>query len=145
MRPRTDVLEFPVFGPRYRLDWDVAFNTEIPLTLTLELGANKSTIDLYDLRVTNLELKTGASDTRLMLPSKGRLRADLDLGAASLEVVVPEGVAARIKIDQGISSVNVDEARFPRIGGIYKSPDFDSASNAVDLTIDAGAAQIKVR
>jgi hypothetical protein len=79
------------------------------------------------------------------LPARGRYRADFDLGAASLEVTVPDGLAARIRASVGMAGVSVDESRFPRNGNYYQSPDFDSAANSVDMTIDAGAASIKVR
>jgi hypothetical protein len=59
-------------------------------------------------------------------------------------VIVPQGVAARIRIDTGVSDVKVD-SRFPRVGNVYQSPDYESAANAVDMDIDAGAAQIAVR
>jgi len=97
MRPAKDVFDFPFFGPRHQLDWYVALNSEIPVALKLNLGANKSDLDLHDMNITDLKLETGASDTRLTLPSRGRFHADLDLGAASLEVVVPQGLSARIR------------------------------------------------
>jgi len=145
MRPSRDFLDFPFFGPHAQLDWDVALNAEIPLALTLSAGANKSVLDLQDMNITDLKVETGASDTRVTLPACGRLRADFDLGAASLELVVPQGVAARIHASIGAADLKVDQARFPRAGGVYQSPDFDSAANAVDISIDAGAASIKVR
>ena len=132
-------------GSFRRYDWAVHFNPDIPMTLKLEMGANKSRVDLSDLRVTDLKLETGASDTRVILPKQGRLRADFDLGAASLDVTVPDGVAARIRVNQGVSDVKVNQSRFPRSGNFYQSPDFDSAANSVDITIDAGAAGITVR
>jgi hypothetical protein len=111
----------------------------------LNVGANKSMLDLRDLNITDLKLETGASETRLTLPARGRFRADLDLGAASLEVTVPDGLSARIRASLGAADFKIDETRFPRSGGYYQSPDYDSAVNAVDMTIDAGAASIKVR
>ena len=111
----------------------------------MNLGANKSVLDLRDMSITDLVLDTGASDTKLMLPSKGRFRADLDLGAASLEVIVPEGLSARIHASLGAADMKVDESRFPRNGKYYQSPDYDTAVNAVDMTIDAGAASIKIK
>jgi hypothetical protein len=146
MRPAKDILGFPFFfGPSSQFDWDVALNTEIPTELIFNLGANKSTIDLCDMNITDLKLETGASDTRLTLPSRGRIRADLDLGAASLEVIVPDGVSARIRASIGAADLKVDESRFLRSGNTYQSPDFETATNAADITIDAGAASIKVR
>jgi hypothetical protein len=145
MKPKKDALDFPFFGPRVQLDWDVALNSQVPLALTLNVGANQSTLDLRDLTLNDLKLETGASDTHVILPARGRYRADFDLGAASLEVTVPDGLSARIRASVGMAGVSVDETRFPRNGSYYQSPDFDDAPNAVDMTIDAGAASIKVR
>jgi len=144
MRPARDLLDFPFFGPASRLDWDVALNADVPTALSLRLGANKSILDLHDMSITDLELKTGASETRLTLPSRGRFRADLDLGAASLEVIFPEALSARIRASIGAGDLKIDESRFPRSGAVYQSVDFDTATHAVDMTIAAGAASIKI-
>ena len=144
MRPTKDVMDFPFFGPRTQLDWDVALNAEIPTALTLSLGANKSMLDLHDMNITDLKLETGASETRVTLPAHGRFRADFDLGAASLEVTIPDGLSARIRASLGAADLKINESRFPRNGSYYQSPDYDSAANAVDMTIDAGAASIKI-
>jgi hypothetical protein len=145
MRPAKDVMDFPFLGPRTQLDWDVSLNSQIPTALTLNVGANKSMLDLHDLNITDLKLDTGASDTRITLPAHGRFHADFDLGAASLEVTVPDGLSARIRASIGAASLQVNESRFPRNGSYYQSPDYDAAVNAVDMTIDAGAASIKVK
>ena len=144
MKPAKDFLDFPFFGPHTQLDWDVALNAEIPIGLKLNLGANKSELDLHDMKITNLDLDTGASDTKIILPSHGRFRADFDLGAASLEITVPEGLSARIHASLGAADLKINETRFPRNGSYYQSPDYDGAANSVDMTIDAGAASIKV-
>jgi hypothetical protein len=145
MRPVNDFMSFPFIGPSNQLDWDVAINANIPTALKLNLGANKSVIDLHDLNITDLKLETGASETQLTLPSNGRFNADLDLGAASLTVVIPDGLSARIKASLGAADIKVDESRFPRGGGYYQSPDYETAANAADITIDAGAASIKIK
>ena len=144
LRPAKNALDFLFLGPRSRLDWDVSLNAGIPIALNLNLGANKSVIDLRDMNITSLDLDTGASETKLTLPSSGRFTADLDLGAASLEVIIPEGLAARIRATLGVAEIKIDPLRFPRIGGIYQSPGFDTAENSVDMSIDAGAASVRV-
>ena len=145
MRPAHDFMSIPFIGPSNQLDWDVALNANIPTSLKMNLGANKPTIDLRDLMITDLKLETGASETQLTLPAKGRFHADLDLGAASLTVTIPDGLSARIKASLGAANMNVDESRFPRSGGYFQSPDYETAANAADITIDAGAASIKIR
>ncbi len=145
MRPAHDFMSIPFIGPSNQLDWEVALNANVPTSLRMNLGANKSTIDLRDLNITDLKLETGASETQLTLPSKGRFLADLDLGAASLTITIPDGLSARIKASVGAVDMKVDESRFPRSGGYYQSADYETAVNAADITIDAGAASIKIK
>jgi hypothetical protein len=145
MKPARDFMDIPFFGPRNQLDWDLALNAEIPTALAFSIGANKSMLDLHDMSITDLKLETGASDTRLTLPALGRFSADFDLGAASLEVIIPDGLSARIRTSLGAADLKVDLSRFPRNGSYYQSPDYGTAENAVDMTIDAGAASIRIR
>jgi len=145
MRPASDITSIPFFGPHTQLNWDVALNANIPIALSLSVGANKSMLDLRDMNITDLKLETGASETHLTLPARGRFKADLDLGAASLEVTVPEGLSARIRASLGAADLKIDESRFPRNGNYYQSPDYDTAANTVDMNIDAGAASIRIK
>jgi hypothetical protein len=144
MRPAKDFMDFPFFGSHTQLDWDLALNSEIPTALALSLGANKSILDLRDMNITDLKLETGASDTRLTLPARGHFRADFDFGAASLELIIPDGLSARIRASLGAADMKIDESRFPRNGSYYQSRDYDSAAKVVDMTIDAGAASIRI-
>jgi hypothetical protein len=145
MKPATDFMDFPFGGSHYQIDWDVALNANIPISLSLDLGANKSILDLHDLHIVDLDLDTGASDTKLTLPSKGRFRAKLDAGAASLEITIPQGLSARINASVAVGEIKVDETRFPREGKYYQSADYETAANSVDLIIDAGAASVKIK
>lgn len=141
MRPAKDFIDFPFFGPHSQLDWDVALNPSIPTALELHLGANKSTMDLRDLKITDLTLKSGASETTLTLPATGRLNADFEIGAASLTLIVPDGVAIRVRASLGAGDLNVDRTRFPA----NESADFASAPNAIDINIKGGACSVKVK
>ncbi|GAB4539461.1 MAG: hypothetical protein Fur002_04640 [Anaerolineales bacterium] len=144
MRPAQDAVSFP-FGGKIQLDWDVALNPQIPLDLEFNLGANKATLDLRDLSIKHLNLDTGASETMIYFPARGRFSADVDCGAASLEMTIPAELSARIRATVVAGDLNLDKARFPRNGAYYQSPDFDSAPNVVDISIDAGAASVKIK
>ncbi len=95
---------------------------QVPTALTLNVGANKSMLDLRDLNLTDLKLETGASDTHVTLPARGRYRADFDLGAASLNITIPDGLSARIRASVGVADFKVDESRFPRNAAIINPP-----------------------
>lgn len=126
-------------------DWTVGLNRRVPIQLSLHTGANASEVDLTDLKVTDLELDTGASRTELTLPSTGRLTARVKVGAAKVRITVPTRMAVRLEVHGGLSSVKVDQARFPQAAGVYRSPDFDRAEHRVELSIEAGAAEVEVR
>jgi hypothetical protein len=142
MNPPSPPLAF--FSGTRGNDWDLRLNSEIPMALNLQTGADQARVDLSSIRVTELKVSTGASQTDITLPGRGRSRAEFGLGAASLTIRVPAGVAARIRVSQGVSDVKIDQARFPRTGGGYQSSDYETAENAVDVKIEAGAAEIRV-
>lgn len=131
--------------PGESLDWDIRLNRDIPLSLKIDSGASASILDLSDLKVTDLDIDTGASSTELTLPANaGNTHVDIDTGASSLKVNIPSGVAASIRVKSGIASVNVNP-RFSRLdGGLYQSTDYSTAANRIDMTIDAGVGSIEV-
>ncbi len=57
----------PMFGSQ-GMHWDVRLNESVSLVLNVESGASASRLDLTDLRVTDLTIKTGASSTHLPCP-----------------------------------------------------------------------------
>lgn len=135
----------PFWGDTVALDWQFDVNPQIPLTLDIGAGAGKAELDLTNLLVSDLVLKTGASETNLHLPARaGLTRVKVGAGAASLSLHVPEGVAARIQVRSGLSSIRVDQQRFPKQNGVFLSPDFDEAANKVDVDIEAGVGSITV-
>jgi hypothetical protein len=157
-------LHIDVEGPEFWLfrgtgeprSLQVRLGQAIPLQrIEINGGATDLNVDLTGLRVERLELSAGASNGRVRLPAQGRLAAEVSAGASSLAIEVPPGVAARIRSSGGLAGFDVDEQRFPVVGGDgipglagqreYRSPDFDTAANRVDLQVSAGAASISVR
>ena len=126
--------------------WTVGLTREVPLELTVEGGASRTRLDLAELRVRRLHIKTGASETTVTLSrAAGMTDVKAEAGAASLTFIVPNGVAARIRSTVALGSVNVDEGRFPRFGNDYQSADYGSATNRVDIAINGGVGSVRVR
>jgi hypothetical protein len=147
-RRRGDALDVTL-EPRGRRrrsdDWEVGLSRALPLSLRIEAGANRADLDLADMRIDDLDVETGASETSITVPSAGRTRATVRCGAARVGIRIPERVAARIVSRTGLASMRVDEARFPRYEGGYRSPGFDEAPDRVDLTVEGGAATVEIR
>lgn len=129
----------------HRAEWTIGLTTEIPLDLRFDTGAARTVLDLRDLRVRSLEVHTGASETRILLPrAAGATAVRAEAGAASLTIEVPTGVAARIRSRVALGSSQVDQARFPRVGDAYESPDYATAANRVDIDMSGGVGSLRV-
>ncbi len=126
--------------------WTLGLTREVPLELKVETGASRARLDLRDLKLRRLELKTGASESTVILPQAGGATdVHAEAGAASLTFIVPTGVAARIKSKMALGSNQIDEALFPRMGDGFQSPDYASAANRVDLDIQGGVGSVGIR
>ena len=126
--------------------WNVGLTGEVPLDLRLEGGASRTRLDLRESKLRRLELKTGASETTVILPrAAGATDVRAEAGAASVTFLVPTGVAARIGTRMGLGSIQVDESRFPRMGDGYQSIDYATAENRIDLDIQGGVGSVRVR
>lgn len=126
-------------------EWEIGLTAEVPLDLRLDGGASRGLIDARDLRLRSLELHTGASETRVLLPrAAGVTTVRAEAGAASLTIEVPAGVAARIRSRMALGSSQIDQARFPAVAGGFESPDYATAANRVDIDVSGGVGSVKV-
>ena len=101
-------------------------------------------MDLSALRVRRLEIKTGASETQVRLPEAGVTSVRAEAGLAVLTIQVPRGVAAHIRSGMDLGSVSVDEGRFPRSLDEWRSADYDTAQNRVEIDIQGGLGSVRV-
>jgi len=125
---------------------DLTLSPNVPITsLTVQTGATDARLDLSSLRVSALDMSIGAATTWLRLPQAGQTTAHISGGASTLTIEIPQGVAAQIQLRGGLSTVNVDQSRFPQVSdNVYRSPDYDTAANKVDLSIETGVTTIQI-
>lgn len=137
----------PVFSSSNNADrWTLNLNRAVPLNLRVEGGAAEANLDLRQLMVRTLSLELGAASTRVQLPENaGLTQVTLRSGMAETRVTVPANVAARIHTRSGLATVDVDERRFPKRDGFYQSADWDTATNKVEISIEAGLTNVIVR
>jgi hypothetical protein len=135
----------PFVGPSEGV-WRFHLTQEIPSTLLVEAGASSLNIDLRDVPVTRLELKTGASSSNVTMPARGVSMLDVEAGVASVNIHVPDGTAARIRMKEGVSSLDVDTNRFPRLDtGLYQSSGFETAADRTEINIESGLGSVSVK
>jgi hypothetical protein len=119
---------------------------DIPLALSVEFGAGESDLDLTGIRVTNVDLHSGAGRSRVRMPdSAGQTVGTISGGIGEVALQIPTGVAADIYISGGIGSREVDQVRFPSLGGgHYRSPDYETVANRVELRANVGVGKLIV-
>lgn len=133
------------WGSQHRFDWFIHLSDEIPLDLKLKTGASDTRLNLTDLLVRDLRVDTGASQTEIHLPNGiAHTKAVVKSGVASVKIYVPEGVSARIRTKGGLMDARVNRDRFPRTGGVYQSPDYETAANKVEVFVDMGVGSVMV-
>jgi LiaF transmembrane domain len=117
----------------------------VPLDLQVNAGASDTTLNLADLQVPSLSLETGASRSRVILPTHGQTSVRIEGGAAAITLEVPTNVAAQITVDDAPNALQIDETRFPRNGRDYRSPNFDTATDRVTIRLNVGASRVVVQ
>ena len=135
---------FP-WGTTGGFSWQIYLNPEVPFDLTLKTGASETRLNLTDLKITNLFLDTGASSTSISMPAHaGYTKATVHAGAASVDIRFPQNVAGLLHIQTGLAGININNTRFVQNGNTYKSPDYDMATDKVELNVEAGVGRISI-
>jgi len=148
LRARGDTFfaGWPFASMQGGLQWNISLSREIPLQLELETGASESRLDLQELRVSELTIKTGASSSTITLPGNaGQTRVVVQSGAASVDLFVPQGVAGRIRVQSGLAGIHIDPNRFPPAASGYETPGYENAANKVDISVETGVGSVTVR
>jgi hypothetical protein len=126
---------------------DLSLSPSVPITsLSVQTGAAQAHLDLSQLHVSTLDMSIGAATAWVRFPSAaGLTTSQISGGASTLTIEIPSGVAAQIQHQGGLSTLNIDQSRFPEVSdNLFRSPDYDTAANKVDLTIETGVTTIQI-
>ena len=136
-------------------DIQIRLASDVPTSLTLNVGAGEFDVDLSDVRVSDARVNVGASSLRFVLPKPtGDVSIRLNGGASNIVIVVPDGVDARVATTGGLLSLRSDNTRLGSGGGTggcvacgssVETSGYGSAHDRVTVTISAGASSIVVR
>lgn len=89
----------------------VTLTRSVPLRLDLELGAAEARLDLGGLLLREVEIETGASDSRVSFDRPNRIpmeRLSINAGAANLRLTgVANANARALRVESGVGNVDV--------------------------------------
>ena len=128
----------------FRNEWDLRLNNDVPMNLSLEMGAGTSDLQLAGLSLTGLDVKLGAGKSTVDL--SGGLTRDLDVtintGAANITVQLPRDVGVRVEINAGLTAINAPG--LTKDGNVYTNDAYGVSDVTLQIKMEAGVGQINV-
>jgi hypothetical protein len=126
--------QFVVNGARRA--WDVTVPSDIPVAMTLNLGAGDFLLDLSTVLVTSATINNGASNLELALPApRGNVPITISTGASSVLLRVPAGAQYEVRVTGALNSITGDQT----------SSGYAAASDRLTITISSGVSSITIR
>jgi hypothetical protein len=149
-------------------EWQIDLNPTVASDITAHSGGGNVKLNLAGMTVTNLLVDTGGGNMDVVLPDNaanlsvtaktgggnvsveigsgttGSNTVNASSGAGNVAACVPSGIAAKVHATSGLGKVIVGSGFSQLDGNTYQSPDYDSAPNRVEITVNSGAGNVSV-
>jgi hypothetical protein len=150
----------------YRNEWDLRFNEDAPMEMSIDLGAGRTDLTLGSLALTRINIDAGAGEVDVDLSGSQSLTvldfnmgvgsATIDLtgdwqndleaaingGVGELTLRLPKGVGVRVEVDSGIGSV--DASGLTKDGDVYVNDAYGESDVTLRIEVNAGVGQINL-
>jgi len=128
----------------FRNEWDLRLNNDVPMNLSLEMGAGTSDLQLAGLSLTGLDIILGAGKCTVDL--SGDWTRDLDAaiqtGAANITVRLPKDVGVRVEVVAGPTAINA--FGLTKDGNVYTNAAYGVSDVTLQIKMEAGVGQINL-
>jgi len=128
----------------FRNEWDLRLNNDVPMNVSLEMGAGTSDLQLAGLSLTGLDINAGAGEYTVDL--SGDWAHDLDVsietGATGIIVRLPSDVGARVTVEAGPHTV--EAPGLTKDGEVYTNAAYGVSDVTLQIKIEAGVGQVNL-
>ena len=128
----------------FRNEWDLRLNNDVPMNLSLDMGAGNSNLQLAGLSLTGLDVNLGAGISKIDL--SGDWMHDLDVafvsGAAEITVKLPKDIGVRVKVEAGPTLVNAPG--LTKDGNVYTNAAYGTSDVTLQIDLQAGIGAINL-
>lgn len=142
------------FMKSYRNDLRIKLNGELGYKIKADLGASSFKMDLSDVKVSSLDLSTGATSGEIKFGEKFfRPEATISTGASSFTIKVPKNIGLVLYNNSGMVSVSYEKAGLKKTDqisageSVYADSNYQHGgenSNYLTLHLKAGASSINI-
>jgi hypothetical protein len=128
----------------FRNEWNLRLNDEVPMELSVDMGAGKSDLQLAGLSLTGLDVSLGAGESTFDL--SGSWARDLDVtidgGAGNISVRLPKNVGVRVEIEAGLGKI--EAPGLTKDENVYTNAAYGVSEVTLHISLKAGIGQIKL-
>lgn len=128
-----------------RYDWDLKLPSDVPLELSVDMGAGQADLDLTGTMLREIRVNLGAGDTTVDLSGAWDhdVTGELNTGAGKLTLKVPADVGVRIVgYQDGLGSYRADG--FEQDGDALVNDAYETADVRFDLVLRRGLGDVTI-
>jgi len=128
----------------FRNEWSLRLNNDVPMDLSVDMGAGISDLQLADLSLTSLDVSLGAGNSTIDLSGgwASDLDATIDAGAGDITVRLPSEIGVRVEVEAGLGTI--DAPGLKQDGDIYTNSAYGVSDVTLHVHIEAGIGRINL-
>jgi hypothetical protein len=132
------------FGPSEN-SWDLRLGNDIPMELSIDMGAGQGQVKVGDLSLTRLNMNMGAG--QIIADLTGDWKKDLDAnirgGVGHAVILLPEDIGVEVHATGGIGSISA--GKLSRDGDRYSNDLYGKSPVTLRLDVSGGVGNIELR
>jgi hypothetical protein len=124
---------------------NIKINDKIPTYLFIDSGASNLDFDFSNINLLGTRISTGASKLNLKIGDSVHNDANIDIkaGASNINIQIPSGIGTKISLKSGATSKNFKSFN-KQDDNTYKTKNYDSAEKKINLNFETGASSLLV-
>jgi hypothetical protein len=128
----------------FQNEWRLRLNDEVPMDLTVDMGAGSTALQLGGLSLTQLEVILGACEGTIDLTGDWvhDLDVTIDVGAANINVLLPSDVGVRVEVNAGPTAIQT--SGLTKEGSGYTNAAYGVSEVTLHVSLDTGIGQVKL-
>jgi N-terminal domain of toast_rack, DUF2154 len=127
-----------------RYDWDLRFNSHVPMEMDVNMGAGKANLNLAGLNLSHLSLNVGAGEADIDLDGAWQhdLVAGIHGGVGKVTLHLPSDVGVRATIHGGLGAIHAKG--FSKSGDSYTNSVYGKSQVNLNIQVDGGIGEVNL-
>jgi hypothetical protein len=137
-QPETEGMPAWLGVTDFRNEWSVHLGNDVPMDLSVNVGAGTSNLKLSDLSLSGLDITLGATQGTIDLSGDWAhdLDVTIDAGASSINVLLPKDVGVHVVVDRGPTMIETQG--LTQDGDVYTNAAYGASGVTMHVDLIAG-------